>query len=168
VRILLRLLLASVVACLLAACQSADASGVGSSSKDGGHAGSAGSQQVKVVVDIFSGVSNPTWTLSADDTAQIADILGDLEQQGTVSEPIAGLDLGFRGFVLHGLDLSAFGTYNEVRALGDTVIVSGGAGDSAVLADPDRRLYRAVRDLAKQHVETTIFSQIPDNGVRGA
>jgi hypothetical protein len=60
VRITLRLLLAPVVVFLLAACQSAGASDVGSSSNDGD---GAGSRQVEVVVDIMSGVPNPTWTL---------------------------------------------------------------------------------------------------------
>jgi hypothetical protein len=161
---LLRFLLAPVVVVLLAGCQSAGASDVGSSSKSD----DAVPPHVEVIVDIMSGVPNPTWSLTADDAAQVADIVGDLADQGTVTGPAVDLQLGFRGFVLHGLDLSSFGTYNEVRVLGDTVIVSGGAGDSTVLGDPDRLLYTVLRDSAKQHIDSTIFSQIPDDGVRGA
>ena len=53
---------------------------------------------MRVEVDAFSGLPNPTWELSSDEAN---DILARLELLPPVNASVSVPDLGYRGFLLH-------------------------------------------------------------------
>jgi hypothetical protein len=116
---------------------------------------------VIVQVDIFSGRPSPSWTLDEADSSQVRRHLDELEQTDAPS-PTPGL--GFRGFVLTGVDPSALAPYDWVVVQGTSVVAHTG-GREVTLADPDHALYSLVRGRTESHVEPAIFAHIPEAGI---
>jgi hypothetical protein len=156
VRVLRAVPLLLIVA-TLAACQSAGAVNVGS---EGGAA-----SDVSVEVDAFSGVPNPTFDLSAADASTLAGLVGSLAAARDTAAADPGL--GFRGFVVTGLDLSALGSYDTLRVQGTTVVASTGsdAASAAVFTDSGNAMYALLRTAAAGAVPDNVLSVIPESGL---
>lgn len=148
-----------VAVLLVAACQSRGAT----VTTDGEAAG----PNVVVEVDIFSGVPNPKWPLDADSAARLATLVLHLTpapDEQAPSEP----GLGFRGFVVHGLDLGSVsgspGADATLHVRGDDVVAT--AGDrQALFADPRHQMYTTLRNLALRHLPSDIAAHIPASGL---
>ena len=142
---------------LVAGCQAADAT------DPAGATGTTAEPEVTVEVDIMSGVPNPTWTTDEESADRLATLVAGLEPSGQAEE--AAASLGFRGFVVRGLDLSDLGSYDELRVLGETVIASGKAGEDLALRDSERAVFTELRTASEQHLAADVFHAIPADGL---
>ena len=143
---------------LVAGCQTADAT-------DPAAATSAAAERlVAVEVDIMSGVPNPTWTTDAASASRLADLVADLDQSSD-ADGAAQTGLGFRGFVVRGLDLSRLGRYDELTVCGETVIASGEAAEDLTLRDPERAMFTELRTASEEHLAPELFHAIPVDGI---
>ncbi len=128
----------------------------------------AAAAEVVVEVDVFSGVPNPKWTLDADSAARLATLVSHLTPapDGTAS---SDPDLGFRGFVVRGLELTSVsgspGTDATLRVRGNEVVATIG-GQQRLLTDAAHEIYTMLRDLAQDHVPSDIASHIPADGLQ--
>ena len=152
-RVQIRLTLASFVLLALVACGTSDAS-----SPD-----VADAPDIEVTVDIFSGVPNPTWTVSGSEAATLASLIKALPEVGA-ADASAGLNLGFRGFVLRGLAFS--GAPDQARVLGAELIISRGDTAGTGYTDKDRAIYTMLRTMAQEHLDKNVFEAIPADGVK--
>ncbi|HJQ58414.1 MAG TPA: hypothetical protein VJ890_16010 [Vineibacter sp.] len=110
---------------------------------------------VTVILDAFSGVSNPTWSLSDKDAAFLQDSVNRVVQSQSVDAPkIPGL--GYRGLVIQGLDVQ--GKAVEVRIFRSWIIV-GGRSDPRAFQDKDNALELWLVDTGRAHVPP---NRIPD------
>src|SRR4051812_46816481 len=130
--------------------------------------GAAAAPKVVVELDVFSGVPNPRWTLDDDSAARLATFVSQLEPASDGSAP-SDPDLGFRGFVVHGLDLGSVrwspGADVTLRVRGDDVVATAG-GRHELLIDPGHKMYTMLRDLALDRVNSDIASHLPAGGLR--
>ena len=56
-----------------------------------------------VELDVYSGLPNPRWQLTTEESAQLEDRLSDLERS---SDPLPALGLGYRGFYVRDADVN--------------------------------------------------------------
>ena len=155
-RIQIRLTIASLALLALVACGTSDAAGQSEVTD---------AAEIQVVVDIFSGVPNPTWTVRGSDSATLIDLINGLEESGP-ADGSAGMDLGFRGFVLRGLDLP--GGDDQVRVFGSDVVISHGADAGRLFKDENRSLYTMLRTMSEEHLAENVLQAIPVDGVKGS
>jgi hypothetical protein len=126
-----------------------------------GMGGTPMAANIIVQVDIFSGRPNPSWTLDATDSAEVRKQIAGLPK---TEAPTSSPGLGFRGFVLTGLDPSALAPYDWLSVQG-TLIVAHTAYHEIAFADVDHALYSLLRRSAETHVESTILQHIPETGI---
>jgi hypothetical protein len=98
-----------------------------------------------VELDIFSGLPNPTWTLSDEQTASLLEMVSALSQ--TEARPRSG-DLGYRGMVVRIRDAAA----RELYLHDGIVEVSGN-----YYSDRDRRVARWLLDTGRSFVDQSIY-----------
>lgn len=156
-----RLALLPIIVMIVAGCQSVGATDVSTGE------GAGATTPIAVEVDVMSGVPNPTWTMSNSDSSTLSGLIASLAKGGQADES-ADPGLGFRGFILRGLDLSALGSYDQLKVLGNEIIASKGGARGVVLLDPDRSVYTMLRAMSEQYLAANVFSQIPVDGMRGA
>ena len=149
------IVLVPLVVLTLAACGSADGTGVVTGED----------LTIEVVVDVMSGVPNPTFTVSGEEAAALAEMVDALPSDGQV-DPAAAFDLGFRGFVLRGLDLPA--DADQVRVRGADVIVSRGDAIGTLRTDQDRAIYTMLRGMSEAHLDQNVLQAIPVEGLKGS
>ena len=95
---------------------------------------------LRVILDIFSGLPNPSWLLSASEAAELERRLLNLKPAppSSASEPPG---LGYRGFIVESND--------EPRIDSPLVIYRGFVRHGSIsLSDPGRTLERWLLDLA--------------------
>jgi hypothetical protein len=98
-----------------------------------------------VELDIFSGLPNPTWTLSDQQTANLLEMVSTLSQ--TEARSRSG-GLGYRGMVvrIHGPMASELYIHNGI------VDVTGNS-----YSDPDRRVARWLLDTGRSFMDHSIY-----------
>jgi hypothetical protein len=110
---------------------------------------------VTVMLDAFSGVSNPTWSLSEKDAAVLQDSVNRIVQLQSVAAPtIPGL--GYRGLVIQGLDVQ--GKATEIRIFRSWVIV-GGQTEPRAFQDKDNSVELWLVEIGRAQVPA---NRIPD------
>ena len=155
-RLQVRPSLAPLVLLVLAACGTSDAAGPPEVTE---------AAEIEVEVDIMSGVPNPAWTVRGSAAAALGELVSALPEHGE-ADGSAGLDLGFRGFVLRGLDLP--GDNDQVRVLGTEVVVSHGATAGRLYTDKDRSVYTMLRTMSAEHLDENVLQAIPVDGLKGS
>jgi len=104
---------------------------------------------VKVVLGLYSGVADPTWTLTAEEASDLAAALARLKRvSGTA--PAGGL--GYHGFSIIGPD----GT----RVAFEGAVASAGSDPPYYLDDPDRTIERLLLETARAHVKPQEFAVV--------
>jgi hypothetical protein len=125
-------------------------------------------REIAVEVDIMSGVPNPTWTARGSAAQDIADLLHGLVDTGK-GDAAASLQLGFRGFVLRGKDLTGSAGLDQARVLGTKIIATKpNAFAGRILSDADRSVYTLLRTMSEQHLDDNIVQAIPLEGLKGS
>jgi len=110
---------------------------------------------VTVILDAFSGVTNPTWALSEKDANVLQDSVSRIVQTQSVEPPrLPGL--GYRGLVIQGLDVQ--GKAAEIRVFRNWVIV-GDTTDARAFQDKDNSLEMWLVELGRAQVPA---NRIPD------
>ena len=98
-----------------------------------------------VEIDIFSGLPNPTWTLSDMQTASLLDMVSELSQ----TEARARSDnLGYRGMIVRMRE----GAARELYVHNGIVAVNG-----THYSDPDRRVERWLLETGRSFVDERIY-----------
>jgi hypothetical protein len=120
--------------------------------------------EIEIEVDIFSGVPNPRWTVTGETAAELAALV-DAASAGRQSG-VPDLDLGFRGFVLRGLDLPDGA--DQVRVRGTDLVVSKADQAGMTRTDEGHALYTMLRGMAADHLDQAILQTIPENGLKGS
>ncbi len=107
-----------------------------------------------VELDVFSGVPNPTWKLSAADTATLVGAISSLSETSPMSLPTP---LGYRGFLVT-LDEPESGSAATIRAyLG---IVEYQERETKYYADPDKQVERWLLDTARPHIDGKLYDSL--------
>jgi len=106
----------------------------------------------EVELDIFSGMPNPTWALSADDSDGLMRQVAALPQTG--ARELAG-NLGYRGFIVRCTDGASMRTVRVQRGLVET------ENSKTVHArDEGRRLERWLLKTGEHHLSPEIFTVV--------
>jgi hypothetical protein len=103
---------------------------------------------VTVMLDAFSGLTNPTWSLSPQDAGSLQQSVDRIVEQRSVEQPRIP-DLGYRGLVIQGLDVQ--GKPAEVRIFRRWIIV-GTDGDARAFQDKDNSLEMWLVELGRAQV----------------
>jgi hypothetical protein len=107
--------------------------------------------QVEVTLGLYSGVPDPTWTLTAAQANELAAALARLTRvEGPA--PIGGL--GYHGFTV----ISPDGTLVAYEGM----VLSTDSDPPYVLDDPDRTIERLLLDTARAHVTTEEIQIVVD------
>lgn len=111
---------------------------------------------------MFSGVPNPTFTPDAPSVARLLSLVSQLAPAPDALAP-SGSDLGFRGFVVHGLDLETL-PGDPLRVRGDGVAVATEDDRQSSFIDPGNQLYALLRELALEQLPPEVATHIPAAG----
>ncbi len=109
----------------------------------------AAEASVMVVLGLYSGVPDPTWTLTTEQARELAAALAGLTR---VSGTTASGGLGYHGF-------SIVGPNGTLVAFEGTV-ASTDTDPPFFLADPDRTVERFLLDTARPHVEPEELTEV--------
>lgn len=103
----------------------------------------------EVVLGIYSGVPDPAWTLTAEESNELAAALATLPE---VSGTAAPGGLGYHGFTIESPDgtLVAF----------DGKVAEVGLDPPSYLNDPDRTIERLLLDTARPHVTPEVLTEV--------
>jgi len=165
-RFVVQLSSVSIVLVAVAACGTA-ASGEPDSGVDPDVTASS-DPQIVVVVDVMSGVPNPTWTVTGSAASQLVDLLHSLPDTGK-GDATQSLQLGFRGFVLTGDGLTADAGLDQVRVLGSEIIATKpNKFTGRTLTDADQSVYTLLRTMAGAHLDENVLQAIPLEGLKGS
>jgi len=149
VKTLALVLLASTLAFTQVACTPGGSPGAGSVAAMAGTVSPA-----HVELDVFSGLPNPTWELSAADTATLMDMIEALPSTSPVDLPNP---LGYRGFLVS-LTAPESGSTGTIRAFQG--VVEYLAGEMRYYADPGRQTERWLLTTARTHIEEELYSSV--------
>ena len=109
-------------------------------------------KKMRAELDLFSGRPNPTWNLTADESAELVKRLKTLPEtkEGKIHD-----GLGYRGIVVTaaGDEVSDFAT---AVVSGGIVLVRVSGGGGRLLADSDRALERWLLGTARGRVDPEI------------
>ena len=112
-------------------------------------------QSAVVVLDVFSGRPNPTWSLDAEPTAALRSLLAALPSTPAAA-PLDGL--GYRGFLVELKDQTG-ATVERLSAYRG--LVQRQPGDpSAVLLDPGRTVERFLLDSGRSQLDPALFNDV--------
>lgn len=104
---------------------------------------------IDVVLGLYSGVPDPTWTLTAEQANELSATLATLT---STTSPTPPGGLGYHGFTI----VSSDGTLVAF----DGKVADRDASPPYVLDDPDRSIERFLLDTAQPHVEAVEFSEV--------
>src|SRR4051812_31530946 len=165
-RLVAQLSSVSIVLLVVAACGTAASDDPGSGVDP--DVTTASDPEVVVVVDVMSGVPNPTWTVTGSEASQLVDLLHSLPDAGK-GDATQALQLGFRGFVLTGDGLTADAGLDQVRVLGSEIIATKpNKFTGRTLTDADQSVYTLLRTMAGAHLDENVLQAIPLEGLKGS
>jgi len=107
-----------------------------------------------VELDVFSGLPNPTWDLSAADTATLLGIISALHASPPVDLPTP---LGYRGFVI-AVDAPGSGSRATIRAYHGIVEYHG--LETNYYSDPDKQVERWLLSTAQPHIDSELYNSL--------
>lgn len=107
--------------------------------------------QIVVELDIFSGMPNPTWTLSGDDANAAVEKLAALApmRSGTLTT-----NLGYRGFVLQLMN----GPASEVIHIWNGIVQRTRAGQQRYFRDVDRQVEKWLLNTGRRCLDSGIVA----------
>jgi hypothetical protein len=138
----------AVAAGLLAACVG---SGADEAARSPGVASPviAGGVPTRVELGLYSGVADPTWTLTTEEAGELAAALARLP---TVDGPAVSGGLGYHGFSIVGPD--------STQVAFDGMVAVVGSDPPSYLDDPDRTIERLLLETARTRVKVREFLEV--------
>ncbi len=109
-----------------------------------------------VELDVFSGVPNPTWKLSASEAASLAQSLTRLEPTQTPGKRFDGL--GYRGFIVHLVAPQSL-AISTMHAYSGTVEIATGV-ETSFYQDPQRQVERWLLETGKPYFSDELYKEI--------
>lgn len=106
---------------------------------------------IRVELDVFSGVENPCWNLTADESDEF---LGSFQALNRTEAEFVDAGLGYRGFLVEGLK-----SYDRISVYGGVVHASSG-NSSSRFEDKGRSLEMRLLSTGKEHLDSGLYSQI--------
>jgi hypothetical protein len=115
--------------------------------------------RIEVVLDVFSGRPNPTWTLDSEEVAEFLQRLNGL-QFGLPSEAVKPPALGYRGFLAQAA--------NGQTELSEPIRVYGGTvwQGEKILKDSDRALEKWLLQTGASSIERKVLGKIKESFAR--
>lgn len=107
-----------------------------------------------IELDIFSGRPNPTWKLSAAESATLIGMINSLTQSQPVELPTP---LGYRGFLVN-LDEPESGSAIIIRAYQGIVEYQG--REIKYYADPDKQVELWLLATARGHIDGQLYDSL--------
>jgi len=107
-----------------------------------------------IELDVFSGRPNPTWELSAADTATLIGMINSLAQSPPVDLPTP---LGYRGFLVT-LDEPQSGSAATIRAYQGIVEYQG--RETRTYADTDKQVELWLLATARPHIDGQLYDSL--------
>jgi hypothetical protein len=114
------------------------------------------SSELKVELDVFSGIPNPTWTLSPAQASDLADRISRLDPAEAAGQRPE--NLGYRGFIVQTTGASDVGA-QTIRAYYGMVEVADSSG-TAYYLDPQRNIELWLLATAKPPLAEDLTAEI--------
>ena len=107
-----------------------------------------------VELDVFSGLPNPVWELSAADTTTLREMIGNLPSSPPVDLPTP---LGYRGFLVT-LDEPGSGSATTIRAYQG--IVEYQERETSYYADPGKQVELWLLAIAQSRIDSQLYDSL--------
>ncbi|MEM8529261.1 MAG: hypothetical protein AAGF95_00370 [Chloroflexota bacterium] len=115
-------------------------------------------EESRVVVDVFSGRTNPSWSLSDQETVTLTTMLEGLEEVEVAHSP-AG-QLGFRQFVV--MLASPTADASAMVSVYDTTVEVDHGDAVKYYTDTDGQVSRWLLESSKSHLDDELFAAIKE------
>ncbi len=107
-----------------------------------------------VELDVFSGLPNPTWELSAADTATLTGMIGSLSPSPPVDLPTP---LGYRGFLV---SVGEPGSESAATVRAYQGIVEYRGRETKYYTDPDKQVERWLLATARPYIDRQLYDSL--------
>lgn len=119
-------------------------------------------QMKKVVeVDVFSGKPNPSFILTKEEEAELSQLISSLPTTDTVNLPES--KLGFRGFIIYGIELKRIYSNTHITVINDIVSVDDADGHRQDLHDKTKSVFNVLQVMSSAHLEPDLYKAIFGN-----
>lgn len=120
-------------------------------------------QQTKITVevDVFSGRPNPNWTLTKEESAELSKLINSLPTVDMINLPEG--KLGFRGFIIYGLELNRINSNMRIYVVNDIVSVYDVYGHRQDLHDQTKSIFNILQVMSSTHLEPDLYKVIFGN-----
>ena len=115
-------------------------------------------EESRVVVDVFSGRTNPSWSLSDEETATLATMLEGLEEAEVAYSPAE--QLGFRQFVV--TLASPMADASEMVYVYNTTVEVDHGDEVKYYTDTDGQVSRWLLESSKTHLDDDLYAAVEE------
>lgn len=115
-------------------------------------------EESQVVVDVFSGRTNPSWRLSHEETATLTTMLEKLEEAEVGDSPTE--QLGFRQFVVTLANPTA--SVSQMVYVYNTTVEVGQGDAVKYYTDADGQVSRWLLESSKSHLDDDLYAAIEE------
>jgi hypothetical protein len=118
-------------------------------------------QMKKVEVDVFSGRPNPSWIFTKEDEAKLIALIYSLPATDTIK--FHEEKLGFRGFIIDGINLNNIDSNTHITVINDIVSVYDADGHRQDLHDKTKSVFNVLQVMSSTHLEPDLYKAIFGN-----
>ncbi len=115
-------------------------------------------RMAKVEVDVFSGRPNPSWELTTEESDELGKLIDSLPTADVINLPEGGL--GFRGFIIYGLELNRIDSNIRITVIDDVVSVYEVDGHRQDLYDKTKIVFNFLQRMSSAHLDTDLYKAI--------
>ena len=109
---------------------------------------------MRVELDIFSGRPNPGWGIAGTQREEFLEALRALSE--STAKPPANEGLGYRGFIVTGVDAAEVDRVTAYRGY----VTTQTGGRSMTLLDPDRNLEQRLLEAGREYLDQSLYTMM--------